>query len=458
MGTDDRQFRKMTETPVATLVIRLGLPTTLSMLVTTVYNLADNYFVGKLDNPSASGAIGVVFGLMAILQAFGFMFGHGAGSIIARSLGKRDTENATKFASTGFFCCFATGILLSVLGLVFLTPLMRLLGSTKTILPFAKEYTRYILLAAPFLTTSCVLNNILRYEGRASLAMIGLMSGGVLNIFLDWLFTLKMGLGVTGAGIATAVSQTVGFLLLFSMFLMHKTQSRIEAKYCSKDPSDVYRICATGFPSMLRQGLSSISTMVLNRLAGYYSDAAVAAMTIVNRISFCAFAIALGIGQGFQPVSAFNYGAKKYSRVKKAFLVTLLLGETFLTIMAVVGWVFSKDLVRIFQKNPEVIRIGTTALRYFVWALIFQPVSVFANMLFQSIGANRIASFLSGLRSGVILIPVLWLSEKQFGLLGIQTAQPVSDIITFAIALPFVIHFLKTLPPDGEVIPEAGTE
>ena len=253
MEQSDAQYRKMTETPVGPLVIRLGIPTTLSMLVTTVYNLADNYFVGKLNNTSASGAIGVVFGLMAILQAFGFMFGHGAGSIIARSLGKRDKESATRFASTGFFCCFATGIVLMTLGLCFLTPLMRLLGSSKTILPYAKEYTRYILLAAPFLTTSCVLNNILRYEGRANLAMIGLMSGGILNIFLDWLFTLKMGLGVTGAGIATGVSQTIGFLLLLTMFLRKKTESVIAARYVSKDVRDVYKICATGFPSMLRE-------------------------------------------------------------------------------------------------------------------------------------------------------------------------------------------------------------
>ena len=453
MEQDDRQYRKMTETPVAPLVIRLGLPTTLSMLVTTVYNLADNYFVGKLNNTSASGAIGVVFGLMAILQAFGFMFGHGSGSIIARALGKKDRERATKFASTGFFCCFFTGLLLAALGLLFLEPLMRLLGSTETILPYAKDYTRYILMAAPFLTTSCVLNNILRYEGRANLAMIGLMSGGVLNIFLDWLFTLRMGLGVTGAGIATAVSQTVGFLLLFSMFLRKKTESRIEARYVSRELSDVAEICATGFPSMLRQGLSSISTMVLNRLAGHYSDAAITAITIVNRISFTAFAVALGIGQGFQPVSAFNYGAKKYSRVKKAFLVTLAIGESFLAVLAVIGFVFSKDVIHIFQKDPEVIRIGTKALRFFVWALLFQPVCVFANMLFQSIGSNRIASFLSGLRSGVILIPVLLFMEWQFGLFGVQTAQPISDVISFLIALPFTIRFLKNLPPDGDAMP-----
>jgi putative MATE family efflux protein len=452
MQADNRQYIKMTETPVASLVVRLGIPTTISMLVTTVYNLADNYFVGQLDNTSASGAIGVVFGLMAIIQAFGFMFGHGAGSIIARSLGKKDTVNATKFASTGFFCCLFTGAMITVLGLSFLTPLMRLLGSTETILPYAKQYTTYILLAAPFLATSCVLNNILRYEGRANLAMIGLMSGGLLNIFLDWLFTLRLGLGVTGAGIATAISQTIGFLLLLSMFLLGKTASKVSFKECSRNPEDVLLICATGFPSMLRQGLSSISTMVLNHLAGGYGDYAVAAMTIVNRINFLAFAFALGIGQGFQPVAAFNYGAKKYSRVRQAFIVTLVVGEIILAVMAGLGYFFASGLVRIFQKDENVVRIGTEALRFYIPALFFQPVSVFANMLFQCIGSNRIASFLSGLRSGVVLIPVLFAAEKAFGLFGIEIAQPVTDVITFLIALPFVIRLLRSFPPDGEEV------
>ncbi|MBO4280298.1 MAG: MATE family efflux transporter [Lachnospiraceae bacterium] len=452
MQRDNRQFIKMTETPVVPLVIKLGIPTTISMLVTTVYNLADNYFVGRLDNTSASGAIGVVFGLMAIIQAFGFMFGHGAGSIIARSLGKKDTANATKFASTGFFCSLATGAVITVLGLTFLTPLMRLLGSTETILPYAKQYTTYILLAAPFLATSCVLNNILRYEGRANLAMIGLMSGGLLNIFLDWLFTLRLGLGVTGAGIATAISQTIGFLLLLSMFLLGKTESKLSVKECSLNPSDIFLICATGFPSMLRQGLSSISTMVLNHLAGNYGDYAVAAITIVNRINFLAFAFALGIGQGFQPVAAFNYGAKKYSRVRQAFIVTLVVGEIILAVMAGLGYFFAPKLVRVFQKDKDVIKIGTEALRFYIPALFFQPVSVFANMLFQCIGSNRIASFLSGLRSGVVLIPVLFVTEMALGLKGIEVAQPITDVITFLIALPFVVRLLRSFPPDGEEV------
>lgn len=446
--SDEKQYVKMTETPIPRLVVRLGIPTTLSMLVTTVYNLADNYFVGQLKNTSASGAIGVVFGLMAIIQAFGFMFGHGSGSIIARSLGKKDKEKATRFASTGFFFCFLAGTLIGVLGLVFLTPLMRLLGSTETILPFARQYSMYILIAAPFLASSCVLNNILRYEGKANLAMIGLMSGGLLNILLDWLLTIKMGLGVSGAGIATAISQTISFCILLTMFLLGKTESKVSFRKISRDYTDLWLICTTGFPSMLRQGLSSISTMVLNRLAGAYGDCAVTAMTIVNRVSFFAFAVALGIGQGFQPISAFNYGAKKYSRVKRAFLVTLMLGECFLVVLAAVGMILSKNLIAVFQSDPDVIKIGTTALRYSIAALVVQPIAIFSNMLFQSIGKNRIASLLAGLRSGLAFIPALLLLSTFMGLKGIQIAQPIADLVTALIAAPFAYSFLSRLPDD----------
>lgn len=446
--SDEKQYVKMTETPIPRLVVRLGIPTTLSMLVTTVYNLADNYFVGQLKNASASGAIGVVFGLMAIIQAFGFMFGHGSGSIIARSLGKKDKEKATRFASTGFFFCFLAGTLIGVLGLVFLTPLMRLLGSTETILPFARQYSMYILIAAPFLASSCVLNNILRYEGKANLAMIGLMSGGLLNILLDWLLIIKMGLGVSGAGIATAISQTIGFCILLTMFLLGKTESKVSFRKISRNYTDLWLICTTGFPSMLRQGLSSISTMVLNRLAGAYGDCAVTAMTIVNRVSFFAFAVALGIGQGFQPISAFNYGAKKYSRVKRAFLVTLMLGECFLVVLAAVGMILSKNLIAVFQSDPDVIKIGTTALRYSIAALVVQPIAIFSNMLFQSIGKNRIASLLAGLRSGLAFIPALLLLSTFMGLKGIQIAQPIADLVTALIAAPFAYSFLSRLPDD----------
>jgi putative MATE family efflux protein len=441
---EDAQYKKMTETPVPKLIIMLGIPTTISMLVTNIYNMADTYFVGKLGT-SASGAVGIVFGLMAIIQAFGFMFGHGAGSIISRRLGAKDVESASRFASTSFASGLAAGIAILVLGLLFLEPLVRLLGSTDTILPYAKTYAVFILLAAPFMACSCVLNNILRYEGRAAFAMVGLTSGSIINILGDWLLMSRLHLGVEGAGISTAVSQMISFFILLFMFLSKRTQSRLSVKYITKDFSDVVLICKTGFPSLMRQGLSSISTMVLNGQAGIYGDAAVAAMSIVNRICFFIFSVALGIGQGFQPVSAFNYGAKKYNRVRQGFFFTLCVGEVLLGSVALAGMFFTDELVGFFRDDPQVIAIGSVALSAQLIALFFQPLSVCANMMFQSIGKNGIATFLAMLRSGLFFVPVIVILSHMLGIRGVEISQTVADILTFFTALPFCVRFLREL-------------
>lgn len=440
----DSQYIKMTETPVSKLIIMLGIPTTISMLVTNLYNMADTYFVSKLGT-SASGAVGIVFGLMAIIQAFGFMFGHGAGSIISRRLGAKDVESATRFASTSFFLALLAGGSITLIGLTFLEPLVRLLGSTDTILPYAKTYAAFILIAAPFMASSCVLNNILRYEGRAALAMVGLTTGSILNIFGDWLLMHCLGLGVEGAGISTAVSQMVSFSLLLFMFLSGKTESKLSIKWITKDFSDVMLICKTGLPSMMRQGLSSVSTMVLNGQAGIYGDAAVAAMSIVNRICFFIFSVGLGIGQGFQPVAAFNYGAKKYGRVRGGFFFTWGAGEVLLGGIAIIGMFFPAQLVGFFRDDPEVIAIGSVALTAQLISLFFQPLSVGANMMFQSVGKNKIATFLSMLRSGLYFIPVIFLLSGWQGLFGIEIAQTVADILAFFTSIPFVVWFLKHL-------------
>lgn len=438
------QYKKMTETPIPKLITMLGIPTTVSMLVTNIYNMADTWFVGRIGT-SASGAVGVVFGLMAIIQAFGFMFGHGAGSIISRRLGARDVDSASRFASTSFFSSLAAGGIILALGLLFLDPLMRLLGSTDTILPYAREYGIFILLAAPFMASSCVLNNILRYEGRAALAMIGLTSGGILNIFGDWLLMEGLGLGVLGAGLSTAVSQVISFLLLLFMFLSGRTESKISLRGVTRDPRELLLICQTGLPSLMRQGLTSVSTMMLNGQARLYGDAAVAAMSIVSRVCNFLFSVALGIGQGFQPVSAFNYGAKKYGRVRQAFLFTFAVGEVFLGTMALLCMFFTATVVGFFRADPEVIAIGGFALTAQCVALFFQPLSVCANMLFQSIGQNRSATLLSTLRSGLVFIPVLVVLSQVMGLTGVQVAQTVADIITFFICLPFVVRFFGVL-------------
>lgn len=438
------QYIKMTETPVSKLIIMLGIPTTISMLVTNIYNMADTYFVGKLGT-SASGAVGIVFGLMAIIQAFGFMFGHGAGSIISRRLGAKDIESASRFASTSFLCALAAGGAITLFGFLFLEPLVRLLGSTDTILPYAKTYAGFILAAAPFMASSCVLNNILRYEGRAAFAMVGLTTGSILNIFGDWLLMARFGLGVEGAGISTAVSQVISFFILLFMFLSGKTQSKLSIKWITRDFSDVTLICKTGLPSMMRQGLSSVSTMVLNGQAGLYGDAAVAAMSIVNRICFFVFSVGLGIGQGFQPVAAFNYGAKKYGRVRKGFFFTWSAGEVLLGAIAVIGMFFPAELVAFFRDDPEVIAIGSVALTAQLISLFFQPLSVSSNMMFQSVGKNKTATFLSMLRSGLCFIPVILVLSRTLGLFGIEISQTVADILAFFISVPFTMRFLKQL-------------
>lgn len=441
------QYDRMTKTPVNRLVLTLGLPTTVSMLITNIYNMADTYFVSTLGT-SASGATGVVFGLMAIIQAFGFMLGHGAGSNISRQLGGQHIENARKFASTSFYLSLLCGTVILALGMIFKTPLMRLLGSTDSILPYAKNYGTWILIAAPAMASSCVMNNILRYEGKAFYAMIGLTSGGILNIFGDWLLISRLGMGISGAGISTAVSQYVSAGILLAPYLSGKVQSRFSPKYITKDWKDVWNIVSVGMPSMMRQGLNSISVMALNRCAAVYGDAAIAALSIVSRVVNFLFCVGLGIGQGFQPVSAFNYGAKKYSRVKKAMFFTLVFSTGLLTVAAAVGAGFAEPIVTAFRDDAEVIRIGTFALRMQCLSLVMMPLSVTGNMLFQSIGKSGRATFLSSFRSGLAFLPVLFILSRSLGLPGIQIAQPIADFLSALVTIPFLYEFFKRLPED----------
>jgi putative MATE family efflux protein len=437
----------MTKEPVGRLVVTLGIPTTISMLVTNIYNMVDTMFVGKLGT-SASGAVGIIFGFMSILQAFGFMFGQGAGSIISRRLGNKDTESASVVASTSFFSAMFMGALIGIIGLVFNTQIVMMMGSTDTILPYAKTYSTYIMIAAPFMTSTFTLNNILRFEGKASLAMVGLMSGALLNIIGDPIFMFGLNMGIAGAGLSTALSQFVSFLILLFMFLSGRTQSRLSIRRFTRDWHIMFDIVGTGFPSLVRQGLQAVATMVLNQQARVYGDAAVAAMSIVSRISFFIFAVGLGIGQGFQPVCGFNYGAKKFGRVKAAFRFTLVLSEVLIGTVAIIGLIFSNEAIAIFRDDIDVIAFGTPALRYQCLGLFLNPLIVLSNMTLQSTGQKGWATLLALTRSGLYFIPLLYIFSMTLGAFGIQIAQPVADILSFSTALPIIVHFLKKLPAD----------
>ena len=355
------QYHKMTETPIPRLILSLAAPTILSMLITSIYNLADTFFVGRIST-SASGAVGVVSSLMAIIQALGFMLGHGSGTIISRRLGSQDTHAATRFASTSFFTALAFGVVLAVVGLATLPDFMMLLGSTKTILPHACAYARPILLAAPLMISSLVMNNILRYEGKANLAMIGLVTGGLLNI-----------------------------------------------------------------------------------AARSYGDAAVAGMSIVSRIFMFILSVAIGVGQGLQPVASFNYGARKYHRVRQAAVFTLKAAFALLVVLIAVCWWNDENLIRLFRDDPAVTAVALPAFRYQCFAILLQPVIVVTNMTFQSVGKAGRATFLACCRQGVCFIPLILVLPRVLGLVGVELCQPIADTLTCFISLPFLLAFLRQL-------------
>ena len=442
------QYDKMTKTPVSRLIIGLSIPTVISMLITSIYNLVDTAFVGQLGT-SASGAVGIVFGFMTVIQAVGFLYGQGAGSILSRALGQKDRERASVYATAGFLSSFGSGMLVGVIGLIFLRPMVMFLGSTETIAPYAMTYITYILIAAPFMCSCLTLNNMLRYEGKALLGMIGLMIGAVLNMAGDPILMFGLDMGISGAGLSTALSQFISWLILLFMFLSGKTESKLSVAFAKKlRPAVFVDIVSTGFPSMLRQGLNSLTTVMLNARCAVYGDAAVAAMSIVSRIVFFAFSVAIGIGQGFQPVAAFNYGAGRYSRLRKGFMFTTVVSESIIVVLCTLLIVFSGNLVGLFRDDPEVIEIGTRALILQALATPALPPCMTTEMLLQSTGKRLQATILSSLRNGVLFILLLLILSSLRGLAGIQEAMPLSLAISLPICIPFAVGFFRRLPKE----------
>ncbi|MBQ7739866.1 MAG: MATE family efflux transporter [Eubacterium sp.] len=440
----DKQYIKMTETPVNKLISRLAVPTVISMLIMVIYNIADTYFVSKIS-VSASGATGVVFSLMGMIQAIGFMFGQGAGSCISRRLGAKDIENARKYSATAFYLALFAGLIIALFGLIFMKGLMGMLGSTKTILPHAEAYGKYILIAAPAMTASYVLNNILRFEGMAKLAMVGIMTGSVLNIFLDPLFIFTLKMGTAGAGAATALSQYIGFFILISFFIKKKTQSRLSPKYFTFKVKYTYDIITVGLPSLARQGLNSISNMLLNLQGAPFGDECIAAMSITARVGMLIFSVCLGIGQGFQPVCSFNYGAEKYKRVDDAIRFVWRFGTFAIVILSSIAFIFAPGIVALFRSDNSVVEIGSSALRYLCIAMVFMPTVMTGNMTFQSIGKSGKALFLSSCQNGLFFVPLILLLPKFFGVTGIELSWPIAYTVSALVALPMILKFKNKL-------------
>ena len=434
----------LTTTPVPRLIVSLAVPTIISMLVTSFYNMADTYFVGKI-NTQSTAAVGIVFSVMSIIQAVGFFFGHGSGNYISRKLGAQETGNAEKMAATGFFWALFMGIFLAVVGLIFLTPLSLALGSTPTILPYTEKYLGIILLGAPFMTASLVLNNQIRFQGNAAYAMVGIVSGAVINVILDTILIFVFDMGISGAALATVISQICSFSLLL---YMGRKGGNIRIRFKNFTPSLAFikEIIGGGTPSLARQGLASVATILLNVAAGAYGDAAIAGMSIVTRIAMFINAFLIGFGQGFQPVCGFNYGAGLYARVRQGFWFCVKVGFIFLLVCALAGMGFAEEIVSLFRKgDPDVIAVGAAALR---WQFITFPLGswiVMSNMMLQTIRKPVKATIISSARQGLFFIPLIFILSHYLGLQGVEMCQAVADLLTFILAIPLTCSVLNEM-------------
>lgn len=434
--TNPEEKRKyLTEEKIPTLVLNMAVPSIISMLITSFYNMADTFFVGQIGT-TATAAVGVIFPLMSIIQALGFTFGHGSGNYISRKLGQGEVEDAKKMAATGFVSALIAGAIFSLVGLIFLDGLVGILGATPTIAPYARQYAMYILIGTPFMASSLVLNNQLRFQGSAFFGMIGMGVGAVLNIALDPLFIFVLDMGVSGAALATILSQIVSFCLLLRG-CTRGGNIAISLKNFSPSWAHYKEIARGGTPSLFRQGLGSVATICLNFAAGIYGDAAIAGMSIVTRVLQFANSAIIGLGQGFQPVCGFNYGAKLYGRVRKAFWFMVSLAFCVLLIGSIVGIAFAPQIIAIFRKEDlEVIKIGALSLRL---QCIFLPLSAFvvgSNMMLQTIGKPVKASISAAARTGLFFVPAILILPQFFGLLGVQMSQAVADLCSFVLCVP----------------------
>ena len=441
------RFVMMTESPVRQLVMKMAVPTIISMMVTALYNIIDAFFVGHISTEATAG-VGVSFAYMTFINAIGFFFGHGSGNFISTALGAKKYSDAEKMASTGFLSSMLIGTIAAVVGLFFLSPLSRMMGATPDVLESANDYLLFILIGTPFMMSSLTLNNQLRLQGNARYAMVGITTGAILNIFLDAFLIYGLEMGVMGASLATCISQMVGWLILL---LGTERSGNVHIRFRNFTPTlrSYIDIFNGGAPSLMRHVFVCVSTIMLNRYAAFYAApgteaSAIAAFAIVSRVMMFAFSLILGLGQGFQPVCGFNYGAGLHERVRKSFIFTTQLATIILIVISITFAIFAPDIIKIFRsEDAELVKIGTRALRWQCLSFPLIGVSTVTNMMYQTTRKTLVATVLSMGRQGIFFIPTIMILPLFLGLQGVEMTQAVADAMTFLLALPFAINEIR---------------
>lgn len=440
---EDKRIKLLSEEPIKKAVNAMALPAIIGMLVMAVYNVVDTMFVSWLGT-QATGATQVVLPIIMLISAVGLCFGIGGGSFLSRLLGKKDYKKANEVASTAFFTAVGGGVMFTILAILFIEPLLKMFGATNTVMAFAKDYGIYILLGSLFQMGNMAMNNLLRSEGSGKISMIGMALGAIVNIVIDPIFIFTLGLGISGAAIATTLSQIITFIILLSQFLRHKTVSKIHIKYFTPS-SEIYKeIFKIGIPTLLRQFLFGVSIGFLNKAAvNAGGDNLLAAVGIMFKIIMIPNYILFGIGQGFQPVAGYNFGAKNKERILHSLKYSMVISLIVAIISSIILIVFGYELMCIFKPEKDVIEYGITGLRFNSLSLILMSLSNIIGIYYQSIGKGKEALFLSITRQGVFFIPVIFILPNLIGLNGVFLAQPVADVLTMLLTLAIFIPFIK---------------
>ncbi len=431
--------------PISTLIPKMAIPTIVAFLINSIYSLADTYFVSSLGT-NATAAVSVNASLDQLIMMCGSLLAVGANSYIARLLGEGNEKKASQVLSTAFFTAFGFGAILSVIGLTFMHPMVRLLGATPTCEQYAIDYATYVLYAAPFMASSFVMNQCLRSEGSATLSMVGMGFGGILNVVLDPIFIFYFDMGVAGASLATAISKWVSFAILIFPYLTKRSLLHLHIRNFYPSRDIIVKVISVGSSSFFRSGLSVVAAILLNSIAGSISDSVLAAVGVCNKVMMFPFSIILGFGTGFQPVAGFNWGAKRFDRVHESYRFCSKVAFIGATIMAVLVTVFADTLVVLFAgTDEEMRRIGVICMISQCIALPIHAWVAIVNMLCSGLGNAKGALALSTARQGSCFLPILYPLAWVFGAYGIACVQALADVLTLVLAVPILRSMRKTI-------------
>ncbi len=445
MNSQSKKMELLGSTSIPKALLAMGIPTMIGMLVNAFYNLVDAYFVGGLGE-SQMGAISVVYPLGQVVVGLGLLFGNGAASYISRLLGRGDKENADKVASTALYSSVSVGAVIIIISMVFLHPILKLLGATDSILPYAATYAGIYIVSCIFNVFNVTMNNIVTSEGAAKTTMCALLTGAVLNIALDPLFIYVFDLGVAGAAIATAISQVVSTCVYLTYIFRKKSVFHFRVKDCTYTKETMSEIFKIGIPTLVFQILTSVSISLINNAAGDYGDSAIAGMGVVTRLISMGSLSVFGFIKGFQPIAGYSYGAKKFDRLREAIKTSILWSTVFCVIFGVILALFPTAIVSQFTKgDAEMIRIGAASLRANgISIMLFGFYTVYSS-LFLALGKGREGFILGACRQGICFIPVILLLPIVWGLNGIMYAQPIADMLSAAITVFMAIPLHKKL-------------